>query len=128
MGDGGLGGKNDAVADGAVAGNANLAGEDDVVADDRRAGEAGLCAEERVLADAGTVANLDEIIDFCAVAYLGCAHGGAVDGGVGLHIDTAADADGAGLGDFLPLALCVFGEAEAVGADNDAVLERHKVA
>ena len=106
--DGRLRGEDDAVADGAMAGDADLAGEDDVVADDRGAGEAGLRAEERVVADAGAVADLDEIVDLGAVADFGCADGGAVDGGVGLHVDAAADADGAGLRDFFPMALSRF--------------------
>ena len=126
--DGGLGGENDAVADGAVAGDADLAGEDDIVADDGRAGQAGLRAEECVAADAGAVADLDEVVDFGAVADDCFANCRAVDGGVGLHIDMAADADGAGLGDFLPVSLIVFGEAEAVGADDDAVFERDVIA
>ena len=126
--DGRLRGEDDAVADGAVAGDADLAGEDDVVADDGGAGEAGLRADERVFADAGAVADLDEIVDFGAVADFGGADGGAIDGGVGLHVDAVADANGAGLGDFLPVACFIFGEAEAVAADDGAVFERDVVA
>ena len=128
MGDGGLRGEDDSVADRAMAGNAHLAGENDVVADDGGAGEAGLRADQRVVADSRSVADLDEIVDLGAVADFGRADSGAVDGGVGLHVNAAADADGAGLRDFLPVALLVFGEAEAVGADDDAIFERDVVA
>ena len=126
--DGRLRGENDAVADGAMAGDANLAGKDDVVADDGRAGEAGLRADECIVADAGTVANLHEVVDLGAVADFGCADGGAVDGGIGLHVDMVADADGAGLRDLFPVALVVLGEAEAVAADDDSVFERDVIA
>ncbi len=105
VGDGGLRGEDDAVADGAMAGDAHLAGENHVVADDGGAGEAGLRAEKRVVADAGAVADLDEIVDLGAVADFRCANRGAIDGGVGLDIDAAADADGAGLGNLFPVAL-----------------------
>ena len=88
-----------------------------------------VCAQmQRVVADARAVADLDEIVDLGAVADFGRADGGAVDGGVGLHVDAAADADGAGLRDFFPVALLVFGEAEAVRADDDAIFERDVVA
>ena len=120
--------EDDAVADGAMAGYADLAGENDVVADDRRAGEAGLRTDQRVISDTRSVADLDEIVDFCSVADFGCADCRAVDGGVGLDIDVAADADRARLRDFFPVALLVFGEAEAVRADDDAVLESNVVA
>ena len=126
--DGGLRGEDDAVADGAVAGDAHLTGENDVVADDRGAGEAGLRAEQRVVADAGAVADLNEVVDLCAVADFCCADGGAIDGGVGLDVNAAADADGAGLGNFFPMALFVFGKAEAVRADDGAVFKRDVIA
>lgn len=125
---GGLRCEDYAVADGAMAGDSDLAGENDVVTDDGRAGEAGLRADERVIADARSVADLNEIVHFGAVADFGCADGGAVDGGVGLHVDAVADAHGAGLRDFLPVALGVFGEAEAICADDDAIFERDVVA
>ncbi len=74
------------------------------------------------------MADLNEIVHLGAVADFGCANGGAVDRGVGLHVDAVADADGAGLRDFLPVALIVFGKAEAVAADDDAVFKRDMVA
>ncbi len=123
-----LRGEDDAVADGAMAGDSDLAGENDVVADDGGSGEAGLRADERVSSDLRPVAHLNEIVDFCAGADFGSADGCAVDGGVGLHVDSIADADGTGLRDFFPVALIVFGEAEAVAADDDTVFKRHVVA
>ena len=100
-------GEDDAVANGAMAGNAHLAGKNHVVADDGGAGQAGLRADQRIVADARAVAYLNEIIDFGAVANLGRAYGSAVDGGVRLHVHTAANANGAGLRDLLPLASVV---------------------
>jgi len=127
VGDGGLGGEDDAVADRAVAGDADLSGEDDVVADDRGAGDAGLGADEGVLADVAGVADLDEVIDLGAVADDGGADGGAVDAGVGLHLDTVAELDGAGLRDLFPSGFAA-GETEAVAADDGAVFEPDIVA
>lgn len=117
-----LRGEDDAVADAAVAGDTDLTGKDDVIADDRRAGETGLRADECVVADAGSVADLDQIVDLCAFTDFGSADGGAVDGGVCLDVDAAAEADRAGLRDFFPMALLVFGEAKAISADDCAVL------
>ena len=128
VGDGRLRGENDAVADHAVAGDADLTGENDVVADDRGAGKACLRADQRVVADTGAVADLDEIVDLGAVADFGCADGSAVNGGVGLYVNAAADANGAGLRNLLPVTLLVFGKAEAVRADDDAIFERDVVA
>jgi len=125
--DGGLRGEDDAVDDRAVAGDAQLAGENHVVADDGGAGEAGLRADERVFSDARSVADLDEIVDLGAVADFRSAYGRAVDGGIGLHVDVAADANRAGLRDFFPMALLVFGKAEAVRANDDAVFKRDVV-
>ena len=72
--------------------------------------------------------DLDQVVDLGAVADLGGADGGAVDGGVGLDIDAAAQIDGAGLRNLLPVSLLVLGEAEAVGADNCAVFKRYVIA
>ncbi len=106
----------------------DLTGKNHVVADDGGAGEPGLRADQRVIADARAVADLDEIVDLGAVADFGRADSGAVDGGVGLHVDAAAHAHRAGLRDLFPLARVVLCEAEAVGADDGAVFKRDVVA
>ena len=88
-----------------------------------------VCAQSSVfVADARAVAHLDEVVDLGAVADFGGAHRGAVDGGVGLHVHAVADAHRAGLRNFFPVALFVFGKAEAVGADDGAVFKRDVVA
>jgi hypothetical protein len=128
MGDGGLSGENDSITDAAMAGDAGLASEDDVIADDRGASQAGLRADERILTDLGAVTNLDQVVDFAAVADFGGANGSAVDAGVGLHVNAVAETDGARLGDFFPMALLVIGEAEAIRANDGTVFKRSVIA
>src|ERR1700733_7947308 len=78
MRDGRLRGENDAVAYGAMTGNAHLSGENDIVADDGAAGEAGLRADQGVVADAGAVPHLNEIVDLSTIADFSSADGRAI--------------------------------------------------
>ena len=52
-------------------------------------------ADQRVFTDVGAVADLDEVVDFGAVADGGCTDSGAIDGGVGLDVDAVAKLHGA---------------------------------
>lgn len=123
-----LGNGDDPIADVAVAGDADLAGEDDVVTDMGGTGEADLGAQQGVFTDGGAVAYLDEVIDLGAGANAGGADAGAIDTGVGLDLDPVAQNSGAGLGNLVPAPLFIFSEAEAVGADDGAILQHHIVA
>ena len=116
------------VAYGTVAGYADLASEDDGFADGRGSSESDLSAEERVLADGGPVAYLNEVIDLGSGVDPGFADGGAVDAGVGLDFNGVLENRGAGLEDFVPGAVGLTGEAEAVGTDDCPVLKDDIVA
>lgn len=124
----GLGDGDNIVADVAVAGDADLSGEDDIFADVRGSGEADLGAEQGIVGDGRSVADLDEVVDFDAVADVGGSDAGAVNAGVGLDLDAVAEDGGAGLGNLVPGAMFVFGETEAIGADDHAVLKDDIVA
>jgi len=52
---------------------------------------------------------------------------GAVHAGVGLNFDIVFKNGGAGLDDFVPGAVFAFGETEAVGPDDGAVLENDAI-
>ena len=66
--DAGLAAEDDAGADVDVVAEADLAGDDDVVVDGAGAGEADLRGDDDVLADDAVVADVDEVVDLCAVA------------------------------------------------------------
>ena len=74
------------------------------------------------------MADLDEVVDLGAGVDAGFADGGAVDAGVGLDFDVVFEDDRAGLEDLVPGAVGLAGEAEAVGADDGAVLQDDVVA
>ena len=96
--------------------------EDDAAAGGGGTGEASLSAEHGVGTDVAGVSDKDQVVDFCAVADARFADGGAVDAGVGLNFDVVFEHGGARLDDFVPGAVLAFGEAEAVGSDDCAVL------
>jgi hypothetical protein len=115
-----------------VAGDAYLSGENDIVAYVGGSGEAYLRAQESVFSDGAGVSDVDEVVDLGASGDVGAADVGAVDAGSGLDLDVVGDLDVAGLDDFVPagsliagfvFASFVFGETEAVGADDDGVLQ-----
>ncbi len=126
--DSALGGDDDSVSDGEVTDDADLSGEDDAFAEGGGAGEADLGADKAIGTNIGAVAYLDEVVDFGAGLDAGLADSGAVDAGVGLDFDVVFDDDGAGLEDFVPGAIVLAGEAEAVGTDDDTVLQDDVVA
>src|SRR5260221_5368718 len=123
-----FGGDDGAIADFLMAGGADLPGEDAAFADDGRTGESALAAEHGVRADFAGVTNQHKVIDFCTTADAGFANSGAVDGRVGLDFHVVFQDGRAGLGNFVPGAVFLFGEAEAIGADDHSVLEQHAIA
>ncbi len=102
--------------------------EDDPATGGGGTGEARLSAEHGVGPDVAGVTDEHEVVDFCAVADARFADGGAVDAGVGLNFHVVFENGGAGLDDFMPGAVFAFGEAEAVGSDDGAVLENDAIA
>jgi len=111
-----------------VARAGGLSGENHAAAGGGGTGEASLSAEHGVRADIARVADENEVVDFCAVADTRFADGGAVDASVGLDFDVVFENSRAGLDDFVPGAVFAFGEAEAVGSDDGAVLENDAIA
>src|SRR5262245_8007244 len=74
------------------------------------------------------MADQNKVVEFGAAADAGLSYGGAVDAGVGLNFHVVFEDGRARLRHLVPGAIFLFGEAEAVAADDDAVLENHAVA
>ena len=113
-----------------VAAAAYLSGQDHVVAYVGGAGEANLGAEQGVVSDDAAVADVDHVVDLRAAPDAGLSDAGTIDAGVGLDLDVALERYVAGLNDFVPVRLMgvlVLGEAEAVGANDGAILQEHIV-
>lgn len=73
--------------DAGVVANADLSSHDDVVFDRDAAGEAGLGGDDYIFSELAVVADVNEIIDFCALADASFVEGSAVDGRVGSDFD-----------------------------------------
>ena len=110
------------IADGDVAGHADLAGEGHAVADARAAGDADLAGQHGVAPDRHGVADLHEVVDLGAAPDARLLHGRAVDGRQGADLDVVLDHHDPDLRDLLVAAVLVAREAEAVAADDRAVL------
>ena len=85
-------------------------------------------AEQRIFADPAAMADEHEIIQFGALADERLADGGAVDAGIGLDLYVVADHSDSRLRHFVPAAVALFGETEAIAADDHAVLQHHAIA
>jgi hypothetical protein len=70
-----------------VIADADLPSHDNIVFDGDAAGEAGLSGDYNVLPDLTVVADVDQVIDFCAATDAGFVERAAVDGGVGPDFD-----------------------------------------
>lgn len=116
------------VADVDVARATGLSGKDDAAAGSSGTGETGLATEHGVGANVASMADQNEVIDFCTVADAGFADSGAIDTSVSLNFHVIFENGRAGLRDFVPGAVLAFGEAEAVGSDDGAVLENDAIA
>src|SRR5450759_4952542 len=120
--------RNRAVADGAVSGDAYLSGKDHILAHDCGTGQPDLGAEHGVFANLAAVADLHQVVDLGAPPHACLADAGAVHASVGLDFDVTFDNRWSGLRNFFPSLLFVLGEAKAVGADDDSILEDDVVA
>jgi len=128
VGDAGLRGQYHSIAQRAVSCDSGLPCQDGIVAHDRRAGKAGLRAYQGVFPNFGAMTDLDQVVDLGAVGNFRGSDGGPVDAGIGLNIDMAPDVHRSRLRNLPPASVLVLGKAEAVGADDSAVLERDMVA
>ena len=116
------------VVNGEMAGNAHLPGQQHVLLQNGAARQTGLRADDVVLAHHAGVADLHQAVDLRAALHARFAHGGAVHRGERLDLDVVLDHRHAGLHDLEVRAVARFGEAEAVAAHHDAVLQDHAVA
>ena len=104
--------------------DAHLPAKHTPLADFRRAGHAHLCRHHRVLADVGVVGNLHEIVDFHAFSDVCAAHRGAVHAAVCPDFHVVFNHHVSNLRN-LVVAVLRGREAEAVGTDDAAGVERH---
>ena len=111
-----------------MARDAYLSGQHDVAARLGTAGQAYLRAEQRVLTDFAPVAHLNQVVNLCPPAQARFAYGGAIDAGMGLHLNVILDHGGAGLHNLVIRTVILLGEAETIGPDNGAVLQGDTVA
>ena len=111
-----------------VIGDSRLPRNYDVVTGRAGTRDAHLTDQEVMLADLNIVGDLDEIVDFGAVANAGRLESAAVDGGASAHLHVIADFDVAQLrhfdvlAAFEPIAEAVCSD-HGVGVDGDAVAE-----
>src|SRR5208283_4747985 len=111
-----------------MAGCAYLPRQNAVVANVRGASQADLSAQHGVHAHPRSVAYEDQVVNFSAAADARFAHGGAVNAGVGLHFHVVLQNGGTGLGHLVPGAVGALGKAQAVAADDHAILQNHAIA
>ena len=118
----------DLVADRDVPGHATLPRHHHVVADRRAAGDADLRREQHAAADRHAVRDVHQVVDLRAGADARLADRRAIDRRVRADLDVVFDHDVAVLRDLEVRAVLLPREAEAVAADDDAVVQRHAVA
>jgi hypothetical protein len=87
-----------------------------------------LRTEQGIFADLRSVADLHQIVDLDPSSDVSFADAGAVDAGVRLNLDVVFDHDRSRLGNLVPTSFAGLGEPEAVGADDDSVLQENVVA
>lgn len=116
------------IADVKVSRRGGLAGHDATIADDGGSREADLTAKKRILSHFTGMADLNEIIDFCAAANARFAYGSAINGAVGLDFDVIFDDRRAHLLHFAPAAVFLARKAEAVCPDDGAILQNDAIA
>lgn len=66
--------------DAGVVADADLSSHDDVVFDGDATGETGLGGDDYVFSELAIVADVDEVVDFCALANASFIESAAVDG------------------------------------------------
>ena len=109
-------------------GDADLPGERHRILDRRAAGNSDLRREQHVAADRHAVRDLHEVVDLRSGADPRLADGGAIDRRIRPNLHVVFDDDIADLRDLLVSAIRACGEAEAIAADDRAVLNDDAVA
>src|SRR5262249_37312166 len=112
-----------ALADTQMTGDADLPCQDDVVFDDGAAGNADLRGQQHPPADADAVRDVNEVVDLRAGLNARFADGRSIDRAVRADLDVVLDDDGGGLRDLEMRAIRLLREAEALAADDHAVVE-----
>src|SRR5271165_405808 len=120
-----LRGNDGGFADLAVPDNADLTRQNHAVANFRGTGEADLRAKQSIFADLRSMTDLHQVVDLDPAPDAGFADAGAVDAGVRLDFHVVFDDDRGGLRNLVPMSFVSLGEAEAVRADHDAILQEH---
>jgi len=87
-----------------------------------------LRAQQCVFADLGAMSYLDQVVDLRTAGNARFPYAGTVHAGIGLNFNVIFNDRRPGLHDLVPVAVLVFGEAEAVAANYDSVLEHNVVA
>src|SRR5262249_26352082 len=128
VGDAGLRGRNCAFANRDVPGDADLSGERHRILDRRAARDADLRGEQNVAPNRDAVSDLHEIVDLGSGTNPRLPDGRSIDRRVGANLDVVFDDDAADLGNLLMGAIRPRGEAEAVAADDGAVLNDDAIA
>ncbi len=106
-----------------MTGSANLASENAAVAHLRRSCKAHLAAEHCIGPNTRGMPDDDEIVQLGSAANASFSDGGAIDAGVGLHLDVVLENGWAGLLHLVPRAVFLLGKAKAVAADDRTVLQ-----
>src|SRR5258706_11367355 len=119
----GLRGGDDALAKPHVVGHADLAGQHDVVVDFATARDADLRGQQHPAADADAVRDLDEIVDLGSGADARFADRRPIDRGVGANLNIVFEHDAGALRNLQVRAVGLPRKAEALAADDGAVLQ-----
>src|SRR5262249_15134467 len=90
-------------------------------------GQADLCAQHGVFFHNTVVRDLNQIVDLGVAPDAGFVQAAAVNAGIGLDFDIVFNHELADLRDLVPVSVVVLGEAEAVRAEDHAVLHDHVV-
>src|SRR5262249_39528426 len=117
-----------AIANREMASRAYLAGKNATVADFCGSRQTNLPAKHRVCSDPRGVADQNKVVEFGAAADARFPNRGTVDAGVGLNFHIVFEHGRARLRHLVPGAVFLFGEAQTVAADDDAVLQDYAVA
>jgi len=116
-----LGAQDRACLDANMIGNAHLTRHYHAIFQHRAAGKAGLRGDHNVLADLAVVANVHQVVDFCASGYAGCVQCTAINGGVGADFDVIFDFEAADLRKlFITAGRLIAHVAEAIAAEHRA--------
>lgn len=125
--DAGFGSDGGLAAEFEVARDAGLGGDDAIVGELCAAGKSNLAHDEAMVAYDHVMRDMDEVVDFGALADDCGAEGRAIDGGIGADLDVVANDDVADLKNFA-VAAFVENVAVAVGADDGSGVDDDAVA